>query len=77
MSTPRTDKEVYDSQPGNPMCPEGKFVVGVEFARNLEKENQLLREGFLLAYARCHPMQPPEVEAAFKAIIAHLTTLAK
>ena len=36
--TPRTDAWEYDSQPGNPMFPNGKWVVATEKCRQLERE---------------------------------------
>jgi hypothetical protein len=42
--TPRTDAAKYDSQPGNPMFPNGKWVVPVEVSAQLESELAEARE---------------------------------
>jgi hypothetical protein len=41
---PRTDAAKYDSQPGNPMFPNGKWVVPVEVSAQLESELAKERE---------------------------------
>jgi hypothetical protein len=41
---PRTDAVAYDSQPGNPMVPNGCAVVPANFARELERELIELRD---------------------------------
>jgi len=41
--TPDVDAVAYDGQPGNPMIPEGRMVVPVEFARQLERERDEAR----------------------------------
>jgi hypothetical protein len=38
IPTPRVDAAAYDSQPGNPMVPNGCAVVPADFARELERE---------------------------------------
>lgn len=41
--TPDVDAVAYDGQPGNPMIPEGRMVVPVEFACQLERERDEAR----------------------------------
>lgn len=56
--TPRTDACEYNAQPGNPMVPNGTFVVSANFSRTLERELNNERTRRIVAETTSDELRP-------------------